>query len=788
MKQKLLNSIRLRIALLVALLCSLGTGSVWGESTVTWTINGVNTTASGGTNVNTTLRTSAISPNTETGVWTAVASTSYAGSSNGAQLGSSSYTFAGTVSLSGSAIPALAVIKSIGITLSSSGTAYKIDAKVGSTTFGSQVSVNQKDEKTYSFTGSVVGNTITLTFSSGGKKNVIIKSITVTYADPLCDTPTFSPAGGEVTKGSEITISCETDGATIYYTTDGSTPTTSSAEYDPESKPTIVDDVTIKAIAVKSGRSNSNVGSASYTIAKADNAITFTGDITSTDIALTGVGAVSSFDIGAITSATYGTPTYAVKSATNLTEETEFSLNTSTGVISFTSTYKGIIVVTASVAATDTYKGATKDLTINCSGDLRTPQFTFDATEAVGIGSTITVAAGDNVETDGDITLASDDTDIATVNNETGVITGEAAGSCTITVTTAAGTYYSASSTTFTLNVIDYAILPFIWEGGTSSELTALTGVSADGLGSDYAAGNAPYRLKMDTANDYILVKTNAKPGRVYFDVKMLGGSSTSKIKVQESADGSSFTDVQEFTISGAQNDIHNFATTNDFKDASRYVRIIKSVHASGGNIGVGPITITGCESATIGSTGWTTFASAYPLDLSSITASTGTVTAYYASSIVGDSYVRMTSTTSTVAAGEGLMLKGTAGATITIPVAASGEAISGNLLKGCTTSTALSISESKYVLVNNGGTAEFQSLAEHGATIPAGKAYLDASIAGVKALRIVFEDTETGIQTIDNGQLTMDSDAVIFNLAGQRVNKAQKGLYILNGRKVLVK
>ncbi|MBO7068978.1 MAG: hypothetical protein J6W52_09945 [Bacteroidaceae bacterium] len=45
--------------------------------------------------------------------------------------------------------------------------------------------------------------------------------------------------------------------------------------------------------------------------------------------------------------------------------------------------------------------------------------------------------------------------------------------------------------------------------------------------------------------------------------------------------------------------------------------------------------------------------------------------------------------------------------------------------------------------------------------------------------------DTETGISTIDNGELTIDN-AAIYNLAGQRVNKAQKGIYIVNGKKVL--
>ena len=60
---------------------------------------------------------------------------------------------------------------------------------------------------------------------------------------------------------------------------------------------------------------------------------------------------------------------------------------------------------------------------------------------------------------------------------------------------------------------------------------------------------------------------------------------------------------------------------------------------------------------------------------------------------------------------------------------------------------------------------------------------------SGVKAnmIRLNFDDTETGIGTIENGQLTIDN-AEIYNIAGQRVNKAQKGIYIMNGKKVLVK
>jgi hypothetical protein len=78
-------------------------------------------------------------------------------------------------------------------------------------------------------------------------------------------TPTFSPAPGSYASAQNVTIGDATTGATIYYTTDGTTPTTSSAVYSGAIPVSATE--TIKAIAVAAGYSNSAAASATYIIA-----------------------------------------------------------------------------------------------------------------------------------------------------------------------------------------------------------------------------------------------------------------------------------------------------------------------------------------------------------------------------------------------------------------------------------------------------------------------------------------------------------------------------------------
>ena len=193
-------------------------------------------------------------------------------------------------------------------------------------------------------------------------------------------------------------------------------------------------------------------------------------------------------------------------------------------------------------------------------------------------------------------------------------------------------------------------------------------------------------------------------------------------------------------------------------------------------------------KTTTIGSTGWTTFSCDAPLDLDNMEASTGTPEAYYAYNAAG-STVNLRATTATVPAGEGLMLKGDNGATITIPVAASGTSIEGNKLVGCPSGATITKSTPNYaniyVLANNEGTAQFENVqsyvASHNLSIGAGKAYLN--LAGVSlapgALGIAFEEdnatklealaeTDTAVKFIENGQLLILRDGVTYDAMGR--------------------
>jgi len=105
----------------------------------------------------------------------------------------------------------------------------------------------------------ITNETISSQSSSNGVACVLINE-TVRQTG----TPTFSPSGGTYTRTETVTISDSTPGAMIYYTTNGTTPTTSSTKYTGSISVTTTK--TIEAMAVAAGYSNSAVASARYVI------------------------------------------------------------------------------------------------------------------------------------------------------------------------------------------------------------------------------------------------------------------------------------------------------------------------------------------------------------------------------------------------------------------------------------------------------------------------------------------------------------------------------------------
>ena len=108
-------------------------------------------------------------------------------------------------------------------------------AKVSTGSFSSDYSAWTGDAKSVTFTNP--------------SSQVRFQKMVITYTTTGIAAPAFSLEAGNVEVGKEISITCTTDGAKIYYTTDGGEPTASSTEYI---APIVIDaEMTIKAIAIK---------------------------------------------------------------------------------------------------------------------------------------------------------------------------------------------------------------------------------------------------------------------------------------------------------------------------------------------------------------------------------------------------------------------------------------------------------------------------------------------------------------------------------------------------------
>src|SRR3984957_1539848 len=95
-------------------------------------------------------------------------------------------------------------------------------------------------------------------------QTLVVTVISTGTTTPQAATPVFSPAGGNYNSEESVKLSASTPGASIYYTTDGSTPTTSSPRFTQAIA--VTKSQVIQAIAAAPGYSSSGLASASYSI------------------------------------------------------------------------------------------------------------------------------------------------------------------------------------------------------------------------------------------------------------------------------------------------------------------------------------------------------------------------------------------------------------------------------------------------------------------------------------------------------------------------------------------
>ena len=197
-------------------------------------------------------------------------------------------------------------------------------------------------------------------------------------------------------------------------------------------------------------------------------------------------------------------------------------------------------------------------------------------------------------------------------------------------------------------------------------------------------------------------------------------------------------------------------------------------------------ITITALSetvTAKITAAGYATFANAQAVDFSAETGLTVMTAQYDAEN---DKIVYNEVTSKKVPAGVAVVLKGTAG-DYEGKVIASADALENNGLKVDLTNDTPATGK-EYCLARLNGVVGFYKVATS-TYVKAGKAYLEierpATTGGAKDFYAIEDETD-GIRLMENGKLKMEN-AAIYNLSGQRVNKAQKGIYIVNGKKVVM-
>ena len=437
------------------------------------------------------------------------------------------------------------------------------------------------------------------------------------------------------------------------------------------------------------------------------------------------------------------------------------------------------------------YKLIVDDVVFTYSSSLETPTWSLDpASASVVVGKSTTLQLTTNY--DGTLNFVSNDEDIATVsyNSSTKVITvtGVAAGSTTISVTGAATSSYEAIDKSINVTV-------------TYPELESNVTDVMSGFGYLYfgltPAGSDKYAQPDVTSTDITDAygvtiswaragSSNTKPRfdencvRYYtgntLTVTAPAGATIRKIVFTEPETGKSWDGAMTANSGVYVSSVKTWFATEE--DVTSVVFTDDKTKRIGG-IEVYLMKTTPLPITISSATGFATVFTYAPLDFSTLSSELKAYTA----TVTGNT-VTLTQVDN-VPANTGIVLKGDV-KTHNVPVIASSTTEKGDLTGSVTEDLVYDSEATKdyFYLGINAGKAQFKRLTS--GSIGAGKAYLalDKSTTA-RELDVVFDET-TALTLVNSEKRTVNSD--IYNLAGQRVANPTKGLYIVNGKKVVIK
>ena len=436
------------------------------------------------------------------------------------------------------------------------------------------------------------------------------------------------------------------------------------------------------------------------------------------------------------------------------------------------------------------YKLIVDDVVFTYTSDKEEATWTLDPTSATIMeGQSTTLQLTTNY--DGTLNFESEDTDIATVSYNTSTkvitVTGVAVGSTTITVTGDATATYSAIDKSIDVTVTHEELANNFF-GTISNFGYSYFGLTPTGSSTYVETASVSKTDAIGVSLEFSKVDGN----NVRFDGSYVRFYKKNTLTVTAPT-GSYITKIV-FTEPSTDK-AWNGSMTTGATPVGDYVSSEKTWYAT--ETGTTSVVFTNDNTKRIGgmkvylmatkipvpitSAGFATLYSGNALDFSDLSSE---LTAYTAT--VAGSTVTLTPVDD-IPANTGVVLKGTA-KTHYVPVIASSSTAKGDLTGNTTAATAYNAFSGYdlYMLALNGKNEAQFTLANAG-EIAAGKAFLKLIHSGSRSLSVVFADDETtAIRGIENGEMKVKNS--FFDLQGRRVAQPTKGLYIVNGKKVIIK